>query len=223
MNLNFQVLNLFKNSIKFLGTTINLNFFFIQPCQLHTNKRYKHPLKKYINKKLLLLAPLDNLKNKLVRHNFINKNNKIIPKFIWLYRPIKEIIALYNSVIRGILNYYSFVDNWNNLINFILNTIQFSCAKLLAAKMKLKTCRRVFIKYGKPITFEGLSLCEPYLFKNKNFVKRFNLKNWQNVTPIITGLTANYKSIARLNKLSCEKCGSIHKVEMHHLINVWKI
>jgi hypothetical protein len=35
-----------------------------------------------MNKKLLLLAPLNNLKNKLIRHNFINKNNKIIPKFI---------------------------------------------------------------------------------------------------------------------------------------------
>jgi viroplasmin and RNaseH domain-containing protein len=38
LNLNFQVLSLFKNSIKFLGTTINLNFFYIQPFQLHTNK-----------------------------------------------------------------------------------------------------------------------------------------------------------------------------------------
>ena len=99
-----------------------------------------------MNKKLLLFTPLDNLKNKLIRHNFINKNNKIIPKFIWLYKPIKEIIALYNSVIKGILNYYSFVNNWNNLINFIWNTIQFSYAKLLAIKMKLKTCRQVFYK-----------------------------------------------------------------------------
>jgi nicotine oxidoreductase len=211
-----KVLNLTTDSIKFLGTIIHLGGVIIQSITKQNNVS-SSSYKRRINKRLLLFAPLKDIKYKLIKHNFINKNSEIIPKFIWIHRPIKEIIELYNSVLRGILNYYSFVNNRGDLVSLLWNTVQFSCAKLLAAKMKLKTSRQVFKKYGQPINFEGSFLYKPSYSKIIDLKKQFNLKNWQKVNPIISGLVANYKSMARLDNLSCNKCGSTYKVEMHHI------
>jgi len=46
------------------------------------------------------------------------------------------IIVLYNSVYRGIINYYRFVDNFNDLSAKVHYILKNSCAKLLTAKFK---------------------------------------------------------------------------------------
>jgi hypothetical protein len=55
---------------------------------------------------------------------------------------------LYNSVLKGYLNYYSFTHNYSRVassLEFILKT---SCAKLLAAKFKLRSVSNVIKQYG---------------------------------------------------------------------------
>lgn len=52
---------------------------------------------------------------------------------------------------RGYLNYYSFTHNYPRVassLEFILKT---SCAKLLAAKFKLRSVTEVIKKYGKDL------------------------------------------------------------------------
>lgn len=52
---------------------------------------------------------------------------------------------------RGYLNYYSFTHNYSRVassLEFILKT---SCAKLLAAKFKLRSVTEVINKYGKDL------------------------------------------------------------------------
>ena len=60
-----------------------------------------------------------------------------------------DIILLYNSVYRGIINYYRFTENFNNLTSKVHNILKESCTKLLAAKFSFKTQAQVFTKYGK--------------------------------------------------------------------------
>jgi hypothetical protein len=58
------------------------------------------------------------------------------------------IIALYNSVYRGLINYYSFAENRNRISSSVHYILKTSCSKLLAAKFKLVTQSKVFAKFG---------------------------------------------------------------------------
>lgn len=65
-------------------------------------------------------------------------------------------MKLYNSVLRGYLNYYSFTHNYSRVassLEFILKT---SCAKLLAAKFKLGSVTEVLARYGKDLRGDDL-------------------------------------------------------------------
>lgn len=64
----------------------------------------------------------------------------------------RTIIGLYNSVVRGYLNYYSFVHNYGTLTSRLMFILKSSCCKLIAAKFKLKTMANVYKKFGKNLT-----------------------------------------------------------------------
>jgi Type II intron maturase len=93
-------------------------------------------------------APFDRIINKLETAGF-SKGTKPIPKFVLMFNTKDQIIHIHNSVIRGILNYYSFVHNYGKLVGLINNIIKGSCTMLLAAKFNLKSQSAVYDKYGK--------------------------------------------------------------------------
>jgi hypothetical protein len=100
-----KITNLNLDKGLFLGTSIfraNHRRF----IKIGANKQLKR------NKlSLRLQAPLDKIAAKLRDTNFI-KYGKAAPKFLWLHNDHNQIISLYNSVVRGYLNYYSFAHNY---------------------------------------------------------------------------------------------------------------
>lgn len=95
-------------------------------------------------------APIDTITKKLTAANFI-ENNGAKPKFLWLGNTKDQIISLYNSVIRGYLNYYSFVHNYAKMAGWVYLNLKSSCAKLLAAKFTLKSQNSVYKRFGKDL------------------------------------------------------------------------
>ena len=61
-----------------------------------------------------------------------------------------DILRYYNSVMRGIYNYYDFTLNISNLAN-VMWLLTESCALTLARKFKMKTLAKVFHKFGKDL------------------------------------------------------------------------
>jgi hypothetical protein len=59
-----------------------------------------------------------------------------------------DIIAFFNSKIRGILNFYRFADNRNKLA-IILWILRASRAINLPRKNKIRTMRKAFYKFGR--------------------------------------------------------------------------
>lgn len=61
-----------------------------------------------------------------------------------------QIVNHFKSISRGIFNYYSFVNNTGSLgrIHYIL---KYSCVLTLASKLKLRTKKKVFKKFGKDL------------------------------------------------------------------------
>jgi len=104
--------------------------------------------------RLLVQAPISKIVVKLIKAGFIRRNaqGRLIPKMqghITNLDPA-DIIAFYNSKMRGLLNFYSFAANRNKLgrIRWLLRA---SCALTLARKNKLKTMRKAFCKFGRTL------------------------------------------------------------------------
>ena len=55
---------------------------------------------------------------------------------------------MYNSILRGYLNYYSFTHNYNRVAASLTHLLRESCAKLLAAKFSLRRRSKVIQKFG---------------------------------------------------------------------------
>ena len=153
-------------------------------------------------------APLDRIRKKLVQSSFMSEG-KSVPKFLWLHLEHDQIILLYNAVMRGFLNYYSFVHNFPRLVSYIEYILKQSCAKLLATKFHLGTMAKVYKKFGPNLTGpKGKSIYKPSY--------KTTLKFLASSSPTI-GALFQEKSIATLDNLKCSICESTHRVEMHHI------
>jgi len=178
-----------------------------------------------------LEVPLDRINKKLNDVGFL-KDRTPIPRFLWLHNSKDQIISLYNSVYRGYLNYYSFAMNKNQLSSYLHFILKTSCAKLLAAKFTLKSQNKVYLEFGKDLKGKdkirfmdaeyGLT---PWDFKTPSFtnsppsvLKSYRQRlNKKSESGIINTLYAETISVASLENLSCAKCGSKYRVEMHHV------
>ena len=98
-----------------------------------------------------LKAPTNKLINELKKSGFIrqNKLGKYIPQAFtsMVNQSHYEIISFYNSKIHGILNFDGFASNRFSIAS-VLWMLKASCALTLARKFKLRTMRKVFIKFG---------------------------------------------------------------------------
>lgn len=83
----------------------------------------------------------------LFKSGFCTLNGISIPKFIWLgLKPIR-ILCLYNIIYYGLLLIYKIINN-KKILYYLYIILRSSMAKLLAAKLKLKSSLKVYNKYG---------------------------------------------------------------------------
>nr|ATI20532.1 group II intron reverse transcriptase/maturase [Juglanconis juglandina] len=206
-----KLTNLNSSSFMFLGTKISRASEFSFARKSGTSLVVRN------SKKLRLMAPLPRIVTKLHETDFMEKG-KSSPKFVWLSLEHRQIVHLYNSVLRGYLNYYSFVHNYGKLVSRLTWILKSSCAKLLAAKFSLRTESKVISKFGPQLN-------APTMDKGKNgqkemsFLKpsyKITLKFLTSSSPIIKSLYGS-KSLATLDGLVCSVCGSEYRVEMHHV------
>jgi hypothetical protein len=100
----------------------------------------------------ILDSPIDIITKQLIERKYANKagnptrNNRLIN------HQLPDIINHYRSVERGILNYYSLASNYKNLAARVHFILKYSCVLTIASKMKLKTKKKVFKKYGKDLS-----------------------------------------------------------------------
>lgn len=101
--------------------------------------------------RMRILAPIKELIAKLVKNKFAKLNEKGMPVSTARKDLVNfshyEILTFYNHRIRGLLNFYSFAGNRNDLRKIIL-FLQQSCALTLALKLKLRTKGQIFKKFG---------------------------------------------------------------------------
>jgi len=200
-----HITNMNKNKVLFLGT-----YIFRSHHRRFT--RINIGSKRRLGFGIRIEVPLDRVTKKLTLAGFI-KYGIPWPKFLWMYQNKDQILHLYNSVLRGILNYYSFSHNISQLNSLISYIIKSSCAKLLVAKFSISTQAGVFKRFGNQLEKEG----KVKFYKANIQVNPQNFKIKLKQPDLIQGLFAASKSLANLYELACAKCGSTYRVEMHHV------
>lgn len=102
-----------------------------------------------------IMIPVDELIQKLITNKFAKRNAVGMPLATARRDLVNfnhhEIITFYNHRIQGLLAFYSFACNLTSLRKIIM-FLHLSCALTLALKFKLRTCRKVFKKFGRNLT-----------------------------------------------------------------------
>lgn len=143
---------------------------------------------------------------------------KITPlgKTTWHNLSLYDIVLRYNSVLQGLVNYYSFADNRPRL-QLIQYILLHSCAKLFARKLKLGSRAQVFKKFGSNIRVSDESERKTKTISMKILnsykpTRRFMINPPEPLDTVLYGL----RSRSLLNK-ECSICSSSDMVEMHHV------
>jgi len=101
--------------------------------------------------RMRVMAPIKDLINKLKINKFVKIDDQGMPYATARKDLVNfshhEIVTFYNHRIQGLYNFYSFASNLNSL-RIIFMFLQFSCALTLALKLKLRTKKQVFNKFG---------------------------------------------------------------------------
>lgn len=170
-----------------------------------------------------MYAPTEEIIKRLQGKGICDSNGFPTSVTGWTQLDDVQIILQYNAINRGILNYYSFVDNYCKLsrVQYIL---QYSAAKTLAHKHKTKMTK-IFAKRGKDlhttVSKDGKTLKETRLYLNddwKHHPERFigagKPFDWDRYITLRTS--------TRLYDY-CAICGSGEDVQMHHVKHIRKI
>ena len=159
-----------------------------------------------------LIAPMRRIYKKLSAAGLLDMNNgRGIPRFLWLHLSKDAIVNMYNSILRGYLNYYSFTHNYNRVAASLTHLLRESCAKLLAAKFSLRRRSKVIQKFGPDLKGgDKAAFYQPDL-KLKPWDFKIDAKEY------LATLYASHLSSAALLNLKCAKCKIEESVEMHHV------
>jgi group II intron reverse transcriptase/maturase len=203
-----------KDFISFLGTLIK--------GTREREKRVRLIRKNGVNRKVrvtsrvVMHAPIKKIFEKATDRGFFFKRlGEFVPTKVGRLINLDhaDIIGYYNSVIRGILNYYSFSNNRKSLGSFV-HGLKWSCARTLALKYKLRHASKVLRKFGGKLKCPNTKkeLFIPSTFKA---IKIFGCK--EPVPDVILFKKWNNKyTKSNLFKV-CTICGSKNNVEMHHV------
>ena len=198
---------------EFLGAQIT------KPRRRHTFlcSRKEHR-KNVATPRLLIRAPIAEILKDLKKAGYIKQNN--LKVYIPTYKGAlinlshHDIITYFNSKIYGLLNFYSFASNLNKLSRVIWY-IHASCALTLARKLKIKTMRGVFQKFGKTLRCPetGREIYKPKTMKVKH---QYQVRKSVTHPKDILEQSWVAKITNNVFNRACILCGSPNQVEMHH-------
>jgi len=199
------------NSALFLGYKIHRTPLSKMPIRVDKKGR-----KSRIVPRPVLDAPIAKIVEKLRDKGYVKKNNRPTRNGRFINLELFQIIEHYKMVERGISNYYSLANNYGNLLARVHFILKYSCVLTIASKMRLKTMKGVFRKYGKNLRVKS----------SKGFVE-YPSPSYKRPTklPKITAYDERFvdKLHARLPRgrsdLSgpCFACGSTVNIEVHHV------
>jgi group II intron reverse transcriptase/maturase len=141
-----KITNFATEYIKFLGVSLKRS----------NVTKYMENEKKGVTQrqslKMRIILPKNDIRKKLTNAGFI-VDDKPRPRFVLMHKTHQQILISYNSILRGILNYYSMIHNYSYIATYTYYNLFLSCSKLLAAKFSLNSTAKVIKKFGKDLSY----------------------------------------------------------------------
>lgn len=202
----------------FLGTFLSGTRRKIKPVRRTVDQGTGKTLKVRITPRVSMHAPIERLMSKAATQGLlVQKGNSF--KATALRRLVNmahsDILAYYNAVIRGIMNYYSFADNRKSL-GSLIHGLKHSCALTLALKFKLRQRSKVFKRFGRTLKCPntGAELKLPATFARKPEKQKFlvNPPLGEKALALRWSKKLTESNLGR----TCLICGA-QPAEMHHV------
>lgn len=135
------------------------------------------------------------------------------------------IVKRFNSIIKGILNYYSFVNRRSDLWK-ICDVLRKSCALTIADKLKLKTAAQAFQKFGRNLSIKnnvGREIASLSAWpKTLKTTGKFKINNadvvYSDLIRVIDNTDGYFRTSNELQRM-CEfdGCDNTEGLELHHI------
>lgn len=213
-----KITNAQKEIAKFLGYGIHKTVMSKMPIRIDKLGRLRR-----ITPRPILDAPIKDIVTRLIERKYATKAGKPTRNARFINHQLSDIINHYRAVERGILNYYSLANNYGNLAARVHFILKYSCVLTIASKMKLKTKKKVFKKYGKDLKIlndKGKIITSYPTLSYKKPRKTINLKRFEEdfIEKIDTRVNRGRKDL----KGPCVVCGSSENIEVHHVRSLRK-
>jgi group II intron reverse transcriptase/maturase len=202
-----------KQYITFLGTLIKGTWE--REKKLAAVKRKGVTRKERVTSRTVLKAPIKLLFEKATLNGFFKKrNNEFAPTYVGrcINLDHEDILLYYNSVIHGILNYYSFANNHKSL-GSLIHGLKFSCARTLALKYKLRHASKVFRKFGTNLKKSRESEIALYIPNTFKPLKKFKINKVRDLKSKLRKKNSDFFSLqmAAINRKQVPLCAEHHK------------
>jgi len=215
-----------SKQIKFLGVLIN----WLPNRIIKTKDEKGFPKYKSINhNKAQLRIPVVDILKRAVNNKFAvyrDKTDKVRAVSCRRLGSFSEdqIVVLFNSIISGLINYFSCCNQRSDLWG-IIDVYRKSCALTLADKLKLKTSSKVFSKFGKFLSIKNASGKQiahlsawPESLKTNNKFLRGSKNNYVDLIATMESFEGSYKTLPKVAE-ACqyEGCSQTENLEQHHI------
>jgi len=150
-----------RESVNFLGVQIGP----LEDPACRTVRLYSVGQRRRVTSRLAMRVDIVSLYKRLKERGFVYYNQDLR-----IYKgqalgglqnlDVPDIISFYNSVFRGIWNYFGFVDNCSSLQK-VWWSLQESLAYTLSRKFRLTGIKKVFQRFGHPIRYENRVFWRP--------------------------------------------------------------
>ena len=199
--------------------------------KIHLTKESKVPVRIDSRRKLRRLTPRPILDAPILKKVQDLKDNKFAKgignptrngRFIHL--SIADIINHYRSIERGILGYYSMANNYGRLAARMHYILKYSCVLTIASKMRLRTMKRVFNKYGSNLEVkdEEGKIITSYPTCDYKRPRKFRPTTVAKPDQMITDLSKRIGRGRRDLIGPCRMCGPEDNIEIHHVKSLSK-
>lgn len=210
---------------KFLGYEV-----LVRKTDVTKRNKFNVPVRSF-NGTVVLKVATETVKNRLehyeaIKYKMENGVQTWFPKLRGklMKKKIEDIVARYNSEIRGFYNYYSIANNVSYAASKFGYIMEYSMYHTIAAKTN-SSISKVIDKYKK-----GNDIIVPYhdakgklryrVFYNEGFKRKLpsSFADVDNIPYIIT--VPQPTLVERLKSEVCELCGKVGPVVMHHARNL---
>lgn len=113
--------------------------------------------KMYNTTNTILDGPIDHIVGKLKEKGYTRKDSTPTRNGRFINHSLYDMVEHYKTVERGILQYYKLANNYGRVSAIVHYILKYSCALTIASKMKLRTLKRVFNKYGRNLNIRDKS------------------------------------------------------------------